>query len=69
MTGLRSAVALTFLMTTALVFGQTSSPPPVPAGAAERPSLCNLVSLPSDIQNRLKGEFGSWTVQESEDLS
>jgi hypothetical protein len=26
-------------------------------------------SLPSDIQNRLKGEYGSWRIQEPTDLS
>jgi hypothetical protein len=69
MIGLRSTLAFIFLMTAALVFGETGSPSPVPARAAEGPSLCNLGSLPSDIQNRLKGEFGSWKVQEPENLS
>jgi hypothetical protein len=69
MIGRRSTLAFIFLMTAALVFGETGSPSPVPARAAEGPSLCNLGSLPSDIQNRLKGEFGSWKVQEPENLS
>jgi hypothetical protein len=32
-------------------------------------SLCKFGSLPSDIQSRLKPEFGSWKVQEPENLS
>jgi len=67
MAGLRSTLGSMFLMTTALVFGQTGSP--LSAEAAEGPALCTLGSLPSDIQNRLKGEFGSWKVQEPENLS
>lgn len=69
MTGLRSTLGPMFLITAALVFGQTGSPPPVPAGAAKGTVLCNLGFLPSDIQNRLKGEFGSWKVQKPENLS
>jgi len=56
-------------MTAALVFGQTGLPSPVLARAADGPALCNLGSLPSDIQNHLNGEFGSWKVQEPENLS
>ncbi len=56
-------------MTAALVFGETGSPSPVLASAAEGPAPCNLGSLPSDIQNRLKEDFGSWKVQEPENLS
>ncbi len=69
MTGLRSTLGLVFLMTAALVFGETGSPSPVLASAAEGPAPCNLGSLPSDIQNRLKEDFGSWKVQEPENLS
>lgn len=56
-------------MTAALVFGHAVLPSPVPASNAEGRALCNLGSLPSDIQNRLKGDFGSWRIQESENLS
>jgi len=69
MTGLRSTLGLMFLITAALVFGETDCPSPMLARAAEGPVPCNLGSLPSDIQNRLKGEFGSWKVQEPENLS
>ena len=69
MTGPRSTLGSMFLITAGLVFGQTGSPPPVPAGAAEGPALCTLGSLPSDIQNRLKTEYGSWKVQEPANLS
>jgi hypothetical protein len=37
-------------------------------GQVEPPS-CKLGSLPSDIQNSLKHNFGSWKVQELENLS
>jgi len=69
MAGLRSTLGLIFLMTAALVFGETNSPSAVPAGAAEGPVPCNFGSLPSDIQNRLKGELATWKVQELENLS
>jgi hypothetical protein len=56
-----------FLMTAALVFGQAGSLGL--AKAAEEPASCNPVSLPSDIQSRLKKDFGLWKIQESENLS
>lgn len=69
MTGAHSTLGSIFLITAALVFDQTGSPRSVLATAAEGPALCNLASLPSDIQNHLKGEFGSWKVQEPGNLS
>jgi hypothetical protein len=69
MTVLRSTLGSMFLITAALVFDQAGFPSPVPAGAAEGSALCNLGSLPSEVQNRLKGEFGSWKVHEPENLS
>jgi hypothetical protein len=57
-----------FLMTAALVFDQTS-PLPKLARATEVSAPCNLGSLPSDVQNRLKSDFGSWKIQEPESLS
>jgi hypothetical protein len=51
-----------FLLLSALGVGQTAS-------ADQGSILCKVGSLPSDIQNRLKGEFGSWKVQEPENLS
>ena len=42
---------------------------PLPAGAVEEPPLCNLNTLPSDIQSRLKVDFRSWKVKEHENLS
>jgi hypothetical protein len=68
-TGVRSTLGLIFLMTAALVFGETDSPLPMPAGANEGPVPCNFGSLPSDIQNRVKGELATWKVQEPENLS
>jgi hypothetical protein len=56
-----------FLMTAALIFSRAASLGL--AKAAEKPASCNLASLPSDIQSRLKKDFGSWKIQESENLS
>jgi hypothetical protein len=56
-----------FLVTAPLVFGQTGSPGL--AKAAEEPAACNLSSLPSDIQSHLKKDFGSWKIQEPNNLS
>jgi len=56
-------------MTTALVNGQTGSPAPMSARATAESSLCALSYLPSEIQNRLKRDFGSWKFQEPADLS
>ena len=69
MTGLRSALGSTFLITAVLILGQTGSLSTVRARAMEGPSPCNLDSLPSDIKNRLKRDFGSWKIQEPESLS
>lgn len=56
------------LMTAAVAFGQTGSPSPLAARRAEGPT-CNLDSLPSEIQHRLKRDFGSWKLQVPESLS
>ncbi len=69
MTGLRSSLGLVFLMTGALAFGETDSFSPVPGGGDEGSFPCGFGSLPSDIQNRLKGELATWKVQEPESLS
>lgn len=69
MTGLRSALGSMLLTMAALVLGQTSSPSPILARATEEPASCSLGSLPSDIQNRLKSDFGSWKIQVPENLS
>jgi hypothetical protein len=70
MTGPHSAIGLVLLLiTTSLVFGQTRSPSSASVGTAEGPGSCSLSSLPSDIQNRLKGDFGSWKIQEAASLS
>jgi hypothetical protein len=65
--GLRSTLGPMFLVMAPLVFGQTGSPGL--AKAAADPAACNLASLPSDIQSRLKKDFGSWKIQEPENLS
>jgi hypothetical protein len=56
-----------FLATAALVFVQAG--PPVLAKAAGEAAACNLGSLPSDILSHLKNDFGSWKIQEPENLS
>jgi hypothetical protein len=66
---LRSVLGSMFLMTAVLVLGEIELPSPALGRAPERPSTCNLGLLPSDIQNRLKEDFGSWRVQEAENLS
>src|SRR5260370_4990435 len=56
-------------MTTALANGRPEEPLPAPAGATEEPALCNLASVPSDLQNRLTADFGSWKIQEPQGLT
>jgi len=67
--GSRSTLALVLLMIPTLGNGRAEQSSPAPARAAEGSALCNLGSLPSDIQSRLKADFGSWKIQESENLS
>lgn len=55
-------------MTAALAFGQTGSPSRLAANSTDA-STCNLGSLPSDIQTRLKSDFSSWKIQQLADLS
>ena len=63
MTALRIILSVTFLSLSTLLFGQGA------ARANQSPTLCKVESLPSDIQNRLKEEYGSWKIQEPADLS
>ena len=37
--------------------------------ATQEARLCNVASLPSDVQNRLKEGYSSWKIQEPADLS
>jgi hypothetical protein len=69
MTGLRPTLGSLLLMTSALALGQTGSQSPVPPKTTGGPVACNLGSLPSDIQDRLKADFGSWKIQEPQSLS
>lgn len=55
-------------MTAALAFGQTGSPSRLAANSPDA-STCNLGSLPSDIQTRLKSDFSSRKIQQLADLS
>jgi len=67
--GSRSTLVSILLMITASTNGPEEQSLPTPAKAAEGPALCNLGSIPSDIQNHLKTDFGSWKIQEPENLS
>jgi hypothetical protein len=65
----RVTLSLMFLLTAAPAFGQQGSSPPAPAKSSEESALCKLESLPPDVQSRVKGEFGSWKIQEAAALS
>jgi hypothetical protein len=56
----KGALSWMFLLLPVLVFGR---------GQVVLTTLCKVESLPSDIQNRLKSDFGSWKIQEPADLS
>ncbi len=63
MNTLRVNFSWMLLLLPAFVFGQGAG------RANQSPTLCKVESLPSDIQNRLKEEFGSWKIQEPKNLS
>ncbi len=63
MTALRATLSMMFLVLSGLLFSQGV------ACANQNRTLCKVESLPSDIQNRLKEEYGSWKIQEPADLS
>jgi hypothetical protein len=69
MTKLRSMLGSVFLITSATVLGQTGSQAPVIAKSTDGSVACNLGSLPSDVRERLKADFGTWKVQAQESLS
>jgi hypothetical protein len=67
---LLSTVTLAFLMLVPLMTGRSGPIPsasPVKFGESAR--VCAVSSLPSDIQNQLRSDFGSWTIQRLEMLS
>ena len=64
MSALRIALSVIFLLP---VVGHQGSAKAAQAKQAEAPTLCK--PLPSDIQQRLGEEFGSWKIQETKDLS
>jgi hypothetical protein len=66
---LRLNFQMILLMTTALMFCLPSSSSCARATPFESPDPCSLSTLPSEIQQRLKEDFGSWKVQASENLS
>ena len=63
--------SILFAVLAVLVLGATSSRSQflVPVTASEDSAACSLSSLPLDIQNSLKQDFGSWRIQEAVDLS
>src|SRR5262245_23234794 len=63
-----SAIGPMLLMMPAIAFAQATSPSSLGAKSAEA-SACKPPSLPSDVVNRLKSDFGSWKIQEPENLS
>jgi hypothetical protein len=63
MSAVRIVFSTMFLLLSTLFFGYGS------ARASEKPTLCKLESLPSEIQNRLKEEYSSWKIQEPAGLS
>jgi hypothetical protein len=60
---LRMILPVIFVLSSALLFGQGAT------RANQSPTLCKVESLPSNIQKRLKEEYGSWKIQEPGDLS
>jgi hypothetical protein len=69
MSALRSVSVLILLITIALTTGQVERSPEAAGASANGPDLCSMASVPSDVQNRLKADFGSWKIQEPENLS
>jgi hypothetical protein len=66
---MRQTLLLAILITTVLVSSEPCSPFPLKATTAEEPTFCNPNLLPLNVQNRLKADFGSWRLQEPENLS
>lgn len=65
----RPALGLALLLTVpCLALAQTPTTSHAAAKIAEG-SSCTLGSLPLEIQNRLKSDFGAWKIQEAETLS
>ena len=60
-------LSVTVLFAALMSGQQTHSPLPSKAGSGT--DLCRMESLPSGVRTRIKREFGSWRVQEPENLS
>ena len=67
-TMLRLAFASILMLTSFQVLRGQAAGPNV-RKPAQGPVLCNLESLPLDVQTHLKRDFASWKVQEPADLS
>ena|SRR5579859_1811255 len=63
MTSLRITSSVLLFLACTLLFGQE------PVRADKNSPLCQVESLPLDIQNRLKETYASWKIQEPADLS
>jgi hypothetical protein len=61
MPALSTICSVMLLLLSTLLFSQA-------AANQKTDSLCKAESLPSDVQNRLREEYGSWKIQEPADL-
>jgi hypothetical protein len=62
-------VPLLLALLAAIPSAQQGSSSPARGKPSEGTAACKPESLPLEVRNRLKGEFDSWKVQESGDLS
>ena len=69
MTRFRRSLGSLFLAAAVFAIGEPSWAAQGTRSAGEKPNPCDPGSLPSDVQNRLKMDFGSWKIQELETLS
>ena len=65
----RINLSLMFLLAACVAFGQQASSPPALAKHNGESALCKAESLPTDVQNRIKREFGTWKIQEPANLN
>lgn len=63
------AISMAFLLVATFPISQQEPAPAAYAEPSEGVDLCKAKTLPRTVQNRLKQEFASWTVQKQTDLS
>lgn len=63
------AISMTFLLVAISAISQQEPAPTAYAEPNEGIDLCKAKTLPKTVQNRLKQEFASWTVQDQTVLS